>query len=221
MFKRCVLAIGVLLLAVACVATVASARESAKKPNLAKLVLRQSDIPGSTIIRQGYVKDPDYAATYEREFEGGRFQSIRLANVESDVSLAKTLTDARMEMVTMQAMATGPSGRRAFESIMREAIAAETGPTGEKVLSVRGLRARNVRLGDGGYEIAFVMRVTGGELGKLIKPMQMSITGFRVDRILGSLFVMSQPGGTLPPGIVVNLGKTFAARVMTGLNSDV
>lgn len=221
MFKRTLLAIGVVLLAVAGVATVASARESAQRPNLAKLVLRPSDVPGSRIIRQGYVKDPDYAWTYERELEGGRFQGVPLFNVESDVSLAKSLTDARMEIITMQGMVSSLAGRRALETIMRESIATETGPSGETVLSVRSLRGRTVRLGDGGYEVAFAMRVTGGPLGKLIKPMQISMVGFRVDRTLGSLYMTSQPGGTLHPGVVVNLGKAFVARVTAGLNTGV
>ena len=216
MFMKPALLIGVVLMAVAGAATGAPARESAARPDLARLVLRQRDLPGSTIIRQGYVKDPDYAGTYEREFDGGRFRSLRLSNTETDLSLAKTLADARLEITLARTMLGGRAGRQIFQAAFREGIAEEGG----RVVSMRTLRTRNIRLGDGGAELAIAMRVTGGEMGKLVVPMQFSIMEFRVGRALATVYLTSQPGDTLPPGDVIELGKTFVARIAAGLDSS-
>jgi len=217
MSKRFLLAAGVVVVLLVGVAAVASASDTATRPDLARFVLRQGDLPGSRVIRQGYIKDLDYLATYEREFDGGRFRSLRLSNTESDVSLARSLTDARVEMGVMRTMLTSPSGSQIFASAMKEGMASEGG----KVVGVRTLRQRALRLGDGGAELAMRVKVTGPEFGGQVVPMEFSITMFRVDRALAALYILSDTGSPLPPGDVAQLGKIFAARVSAGLGGGV
>lgn len=217
MSRRFLLAVGVVVVLLAGVGALASASDTATRPDLARFALRQSDLPGSRVIRQGYVKDLDYVATYEREFDGGRFQGLRLSNTESDLSLARTLTDAKVEMSVMRTMLTSAGGSQIFVNAMKEGTASEGG----KVVGVRTLRSRPLRLGDGGAELAMRVKVTGPEFGGLVVPMEFSITMFRVDRVLAALYILSDTGSPLPPGDVTQLAKVFAARISAGLGGGV
>lgn len=205
------LSLGVVVAALAA-AAVAPASDTSR-PDLTHFVLTRADLPGSTVIRQGYVKDPDYVATYEREFDGGRFRGLRLSNTETDVSLCRSLTDAKVETSAVRSMLTSHSGVQVFVDAIKQGMASEGG----KVLSARTLRHRTVAIGDGGAELAMRMKVTGGELGKVVVPMEFSITMFRVERAVAALWVLSEPGSRLRPGDVTELGKAFAARIAAGL----
>ena len=217
MSRKSLLAIGVLTVMLVGAAAVAPTSDTATRPDLTRFVLRQADVPGSTVIRGQYVKDPDYVATYERELDGGRFRSLRLSNTEADVSLCRSLADAKAETSVMRTMLTTPSGAQVFMSAMKEGMASEGG----KVLAMRAIRRRTLAVGDGGAELAMSMKLTGGELGKMVVPTQVSITTFRVDRVVAALWILGAPNTPLPPGDVTELAKTFAGRISAGLAGGV
>jgi hypothetical protein len=202
----------VLVAATSATAGVSLARESPARPDLRPLNLRQSDLPGSKIVRQGYINYPGYVAIFEREFEGGGFQQLQLSRSLADVELAKSEVDAKLKMKLLESMFVG-AGRQAYIDTFRSQLEAE----GYKVVSLSRLRSRPLNLGDGGIELALKAVVTGSQAGKMKMPFQISSVAFRVHRMLVMLRMDSVPGATLPPGDVTDLANLFASRVTAGL----
>jgi hypothetical protein len=87
----------ILALAVfAAVSSAASAVAPPDAPDLAQMALGVSDLPaGAKVRRQGYVKDGDFVAAYQREFKSGvRIGRSRVGVLESDVVLAQSAEEA-------------------------------------------------------------------------------------------------------------------------------
>lgn len=210
------IALSAVLVAVGLAATVASATDVKTRPHLAKLALRQSDLPGSTISRQAYVKDADYVATYEREFDNGRFRALRLNWAESDVALSKSLANARQEIRILRTMFIGPGSRPVLERVFKEGVSSE----GVKVLKIQILRARSVPIGDEALDFAALIRATGiPGYSKSIVTIKTSWTEIRVGRVIADLYLDVVPDRSMPASDVVALGKLFEQRIRTGLAS--
>jgi hypothetical protein len=193
----------------------AADRTQAAVPNLAKMCLRASDFPGSKLVRQQYVPDPDWVKTYEREFEGGKVGTSRLANAECSVALAASTSEAALFYRALHAIFTGP--RAEVEAFFREAVESEGLGEEARLISLRVIRNRALKVGDGAAEVALVMRASDTEFGASAVTITFSFTEIRVGRTLGTIYLLSRPGTGVAGNDVARTAGLLARLMKAGL----
>ena len=183
-----------------------TAGRPAGSPDLAAMTLAVSDLPsGARIDKQGYYRDPDFVAAYEREFSlpGSRIGRSRLLLLFTNLSVDRTDTAARVKFETLRVLA----GKKEF----RNALAREIARGGELTAkSVSVGRPRAVRAGDGAVALPISMKAEGLVL-------RLGITFMRVDRVLGTITHFGVPGLKVYNADVDRLARVSAARMRAGL----
>ena len=175
-------------------------------PDLAAMSLAVTDFPtGARVVRQRYLRDPDYLATYERELSlgGTRFGRSSLFFVFTELSVDRSLA----RMTTLFASINRLMRTKRFRDALATEIArqADVAP-GAVVIG----RPRTPHIGDG--SIAFPIRVRAPGIS-----LQMVTTLTRVDRVLGSILIVSVPGRRLFAADVDRLTRVAAERMRAGL----
>src|SRR5512138_626996 len=107
---------GAAVVAVLLVAAALAGSSSAappETPDLASMALGVADLPaGAKVKRQGYVRDPDLVASYEREFKSGaRLWRSRVDLLESDVALTETADEAESYFAEIATILKTKKGR--------------------------------------------------------------------------------------------------------------
>jgi hypothetical protein len=181
-------------------------RPPAGSPDLAEMALVLSDLPrGARIERQGYYRDPDFVASYEREFSlpGLRLGRSRVVFLLNDLSVASTALDAMRTFAGLRSLLA----TRAFRAELAETIADEAGTA---VTSVTAGRPRQARIGDGAVSVSFRIRAQRLTLSAVL-------TFLRVDRVLGIVGFIGAPGRQIFAADVDRLDRVSAARMRAGL----
>ncbi len=86
------------------------------------MTLAVSDLPsGARIDKQGYYRDPDFVAAYEREFSlpGSRIGRSRLLLLFTNLSVDRTDTAAGVKFETLRVLA----GKKEFRNALAREIA--------------------------------------------------------------------------------------------------
>jgi hypothetical protein len=203
-------------------------------PDLAPLVLANTDFPGSRISSQGYVKpDSDSLAEYDRTILNARIAGKRTFLVENDLDVFKRVSDADLLIAAL------PLGLQLEATRIGREFGNETGfkITYTKVGKAQGLGAGNdsvgivLHMGTKAGEIRVIFAVARlGSLDSLIvfaglPKAQLGITHAKllarmsVNRIRAGLL----PQNTAVPTITGTLavGQTLTAGTGTWLNFPV
>jgi hypothetical protein len=181
-------------------------RRPAGSPDLAAMALALSDLPrGVRIESQGYYRDPDFVASYERDFSlaGLRLGRSRVLFLFNDLSVEATAQGATQTFGGLRALLA----TKAFRDELARAIAAEAGSV---ITSVSAGRPRTVKIGDGGVSVLF--RIEAEEL-----KFDAVLTFLRVDRVLGIVGFVGAAGRRVFGADVDRIDRVSASRMRAGL----
>jgi len=175
-------------------------------PDLAAMSLAVTDFPtGARVVRQRYVRDPGYVASYEREFSlgGTRFGRSRLFFVFTELNVDRSLARSTRTFATIRTLMR----TKRFRDALAREIARQSDV--ERRAVVVG-RPRTPRIGQAA--IAFPIRVRAQGIS-----LQMVQTLVRVDRVLGSILIVGVPGRRLFSADADRLSRVSAERMLAGL----
>jgi hypothetical protein len=175
----------------------------------ARMCLRGSDLPGSKVTHQGYASDPDYIASYEREFSGGRIGSSRLNGVGCEVKLKQSDAEAAQVLREIERDAAD----RADLHTQLQASAEDEFGRAVRVISLRITRVRKIQAGDGGVQVAWTVRASNTRFGKSAATFDCSLVSLRVGRAIGNLVFLGKPGSSIAPTDVSRTATLFATRI--------
>jgi len=205
------LAVGLVIAAVSmALAVVASASTDAAppSPSLAAMALAPADLaPGAKIVRQGYVKDADFASYYEREFgSGASFHSARFLSLEADIGLAKTTADASLFVDGLVIALQSKKGR----DLVVKAALGELSKKDKANMKLSFGRVRRVDVGSDAVIAPMAITVLG-----LVR-VPFTIAAVRVDRAAELLSVAGGPGTSLSMRDMTALLGVAAKRMASG-----
>jgi hypothetical protein len=163
-------------------------------PDMAAMALRVADLPrGMGLDRQGYVRDHEAIATYEREFSTAQGQNLR-----HDLSLYRSAREAGGFALVMREMFLSPTVRTMLSSLF-----------GRDARSLEVESQKPLPAGDEGF--AMVARVSAQG-----NSMRMVWIFMRVDRVFATQIAVG-PSSSLRLSTVVPLADKFASRIRAGL----
>ena len=170
------------------------------------MTLSAKDLPaGTRVVRERYYRDPEFVASYEREFSlrGLRLGRSTLAYAANGLNVETTAAEAtRLVTVLRRLLRT-----KAFRSALAKEIA---GGADIDARAVVVSRPRAARIGDGAVSIAIRLRTQG-------LAFQAAIAYLRVDRVLSTIAVVSAPGKRIFNADVDRVSRVSAERIRAGL----
>lgn len=177
----------------------------AGSPDLAAMALATTDLPaGTRIDSQGYKRDSDFVASYERDFEvrGGRVGRSRLLYAFEGLDVERTLAGARRSFQVAAALFGGRQGPRLLKAFL---VSEGLDP---KAIAIG--KIRRAKIGQGALVIP--LRVTTQGLR-----FDFTISLLRFDRVLVSVTLVGLPGGRVQLADANRLSRVVVARVRAGL----
>jgi hypothetical protein len=190
---------------VAATAGASSAQRPPGSPDLAAMALAASDFSGAAVVRERYVRDPDFAASFERELSltGTRVGRSRVVYVFNGLYVEPSAAEASATFGTLRRLLR----TRAFRNTIAGEIAEGAGVASARV-SVAP--PRTVRVGDGAASLAIALRTRGVRI-------QAALTFLRVSRVLSTIAVVGAPRARVLPRDVDRLTDRSVERIRTEL----
>jgi hypothetical protein len=176
-------------------------------PDPRLMVLKSSDLGGAKVTKQRYYKDTDFPSviSYERDFESGRVGSVRLSDIESDAEIGTNAQTTASFLRSIKQLFGSPQGR----ALIRDSFGEEF-PSGGLVSDVRIGRPRALGVGSDSFDLLVTVRILGLRT-------ELHIAAFKVERVFGSILVVSPPGRRIPVATMTRLARTMAARMTAEL----
>jgi len=204
---------GAAILAVLLVAGTLAASGSAappETPDLARMALGVADLPaGAKVKRQGYVRDPDLVASYEREFKSGvRLWRSRVDLLESDIALTETADEATDYFTGIETILKTRKGRAILTKQLLGDIPKGT-PKG--AFKVTFGKVRSVGAG----ESSLLAPITFTFLG--IVRVQFVFAFVKTDKVIASLDVGGLVNKPVALSDAARMARTVASHVQAGL----
>jgi hypothetical protein len=184
----------------------APAQRPPGSPDLAAMTLAAHDLPaGTRVVRERYYRDPEFVASYEREFSlrGLRLGRSTLLYAFNGLNVETTTAEATRLFVTLRRLLR----TKAFRSALAKEIA---GGADIDARAVVVARPRTLRIGDGTVSVAIRLRAQG-------LAFQAAITYLRVDRILSTIAVVGAPGRRVFAADVDRVSRVSSERIRGGL----
>jgi len=183
----------------------AGQRPPAGSPDPRQMVLRSSDLGGARVTAQRYYRDRDLPSvvSYEREFESGRVGSTSLLAVSSEADVVASLATSATFLRTFARFLGTKAGRNLL-------VRAITGEAEGLVSNVRVGRPRALGTGAGSFDVLVTLEALG-------LPLRAHVAAFRVDRVLGLLLVMGEPGERVTLAVPRRLARIMTARMTAEL----
>src|SRR5262245_61528608 len=175
-------------------------------PDPRPMVIASKDVGGAKIDSQHYYKDKDFPSSisYSREFDAGRFGAARFLYLDSEAEIgtsagatASFLADLRRVLATKQFATQFAKG---FE---------DGGEGFVKVVHVGRPRSFGVG-GPGSFDLLVTLKILGAHA-------DVHIAAFSVERVLGELVVVGQPGRRIPVSTMTRLAKLMGGRMSSTL----
>lgn len=171
------------------------------------MVLTAADLGGAKVTGQRYFKDADFPSviSYEREFEYGKSGSTPLPYVDSQAEVGTSALTTTRFLATQRRL----FGTKQFRAFLVDAFAEEFGIDG-LVTNVQIGRPRNLGAGPGSFDVLVTFRALGLRT-------DVHIGVFRVERVLGLVNAVGEPGRRIPLSVMTRLSKIMAARMSAEL----
>jgi hypothetical protein len=205
----CAVLVGVVVWASGAAATLQRATvQPPGTPALDQMALAVGDLPpGAVVRREGYVRDRRFDSYYVREFApGATLGRSRLTNLESDVGLAASATDATRLVTTVSSSLHARSGRRSFA---RSALI-DAG-WDSKALKITSVGFRKVAAGDSALFAVMTLSLPGPRRFVLVVGLT------RVDRAIQLLYALGVPNAGVSPSEPIALLAVVAQRMRDAL----
>jgi hypothetical protein len=204
---------GAAILAVVLVAAALAASGSAappETPDLARMALGVADLPaGAKVKRQGYVRDEDFVASYEREFKSGvRLGRSRADLLESDIALTDTADEAASYFAGVAVVFRTKKGRALLAKQLLGELPKDT-PKG--TFKITFGKVRSLGVGDN----SLVAPITFTFLG--IVRVQFVFAFVRTDKVIASLDVGGFVNRPIAVSDVARMAKAVAGHIQVGL----
>jgi hypothetical protein len=170
------------------------------------MALSAKDLPaGTRVVRERYYRDPEFVASYEREFSlrGLRLGRSTLAYAFNGLNLETTAAEATRLFAALR----GLLRTKAFRSALAKEIASGADIDARAVVVSR---PRTARIGDGAVSIAIRLRTQG-------PAFQAAIAYLRVDRVLSTIAVVSAPRKRVFNADADRVSRVSAERIRVGL----
>lgn len=197
------------LVALGSLAAVAQGSDSAGRPagspDLAAMALATTDFPpGTRIDAQGYHRDPDYVASYERDYDirGGRIGRSRILAAFESLDVERTPARAKSTFDLFATIFRGKQGA----ALLKVALVEE----GIDPRDIAIGKIRRVAIGQGA--IAIPLRVKEGGIA-----FDFTITFMRFDRLLVDVGLVAIPGSKLVASDVDRVSRAAIERTRGGL----
>jgi hypothetical protein len=183
----------------------AAPRPGPNDPDLVTMGLQIADLPtGARVARQGYVKDEDCIAEYDRGFAPGtaRVRSKAMLDLESDICLLANVQEARTYVAVL---------RLAFLLIDPDDLkAAFNKESGLKATYVRLSRPASLHVGDESVAMTIRIGTKAGELRTVLAYV-------RVDRVISLVGMVGLPRAKLSTVDAAYLSGTVKRHMRDGL----
>jgi hypothetical protein len=171
------------------------------------MVLTSVDLGGAKVISQGYYKDNDFPSviSYGRELEDGKLGSVALPWAGSDAEVGKSVTASAITLGGTKKYLGTKQARKDLEELVLE-----ESPFDGVLGDVQVGKPRDLGAGEDSFDLLVVMKMLG-------KRAEFHIAAFRVDRVLGLLGAIGNPGRRVPLATMTRLAKIMAARMVAEL----
>jgi hypothetical protein len=204
--KTLFLAPMLMVLAVLLAQTAAGAtalRPPAGSPDPKLMVLTPADLHVKA-KRQRYFKDPDFPSviSYQREFEGGRTGSVKLLATESLAEIGVSGETTSRFVAAARRYYSSKSAR----AELRRGFAEATEDPDFLLAQLQIGRVTNLGAGPGSFDLPMTVTVLGVR-------SSVHFAVFRVERVLGALFVVGAPRARLTIPVVARLAKALGSRM--------
>lgn len=195
-----------LVLGVADVGSAPTIRPAPGGPDPKQMVLTSADLRGARVTRQGYYKDPDFPSviSFGRELEDGRFGSTPLPYVSSDAEVGTSAATTARFLAQIRTI----FGSREFRDILAESLAEELDL--DVVAKIQVGKPRSLGVGPGSFDLPMTLRVFGIRT-------DVHIAVFRVERVLGAVTAVGEPGRRLTIPTMARMARVMSARMTTQL----
>jgi hypothetical protein len=169
------------------------------------MALAVTDLPAGTRIEsQGYHRDPDYVASYERDYDvrGARVGRSPLLAAFESLDVERTPASAKSTFELIRALFGGKQGG----SVLKLALVGE----GLNPDNVKVGRIRKPKIGHGA--LVLPMRIKSGGTA-----FDFTLTFMRFDRVLVTVGLVAVPRSTLVAGDVDRVSRVAIDRARGGL----
>lgn len=182
-----------------------SIRPAPGTPDPKLMVLTSSDLGGAKVTKQGYYKDADFPSliSYSREFEDGTSGSTALPYVGSEAEVGTSALTTTRFVSTLRRFLGTKKGR----ALLTKSFDQELGAFAS---NVQVGRPRNLGIGAGSFDLLITMRLLGLRI-------EAHFAAFSVERVLGGLITVGEPGRRVPLSVMRRLAKIMAARMTVQL----
>jgi hypothetical protein len=170
------------------------------------MALATQDLPaGTRVVRERYYRDPEFVASYEREFSlrGLRLGRSTLLYAFNGLNVETTAAEATRLFVALRRLLR----TKAFRSALAKEIARGADISARAVVVAR---PRTVRIGDGTVSVAIRLRAQR-------RAFQAAITYLRVDRVLSTIAVVGAPGKRVFAADVDRVSRVSSEHIRGGL----
>jgi hypothetical protein len=198
------------LLAVASAADVSASnaiRPTPGTPDPRAMVLTSRDLGRAQVTAQKYFRDTDFPSviSYEREFEYGKAGPTPLPYVDSQAEVGTSAVTTTRFLSTIRAYFGSKEARRLIAESFTEEIGSDT-----LVTKLEVGRPRNLGVGPASFDVLVTARVLGLRT-------DFHIAVFRVERVLGLVSAVGEPGSRVPLSLMTRLAKIMAVRMTNEL----
>jgi len=200
--------LAVLLVAAALVGSGSAAPP--ETPDLARMALAVADLPsGAKVKQQGYVRDPDLVASYEREFKSGvRLWRSRVDFLESDIAVTENADEAT---AYFQGVATVLKTKKGRALLTKQLLGDLPKDTPKGTFKVTFGKVRTLGVG----ESSLVAPITFSFLG--IVRVQFVLAFLRTDKVLAALDVGGFVNRPVAISDVARMLRAVAGHIEAGL----
>ena len=171
------------------------------------MVLTSGDLGRASVKMQRYFEDPDFPSviSYEREFEEGTSGSTRLLYVDSMAEVGTTAATTKRFLGSLRAFLASKEARRFIAESFEEDIASDG-----VISNLQVRRPRDLGAGPGSFDVLVTARILGLRT-------DLHVAWFRVERVLGFVSAVGEPGSPVTLPVVRRLARISVARMIAEL----
>lgn len=198
------------LLAVAGAADVSASnaiRPASGTPDPRAMVLASTDLGRAKVTAQHYFKDADFPSviSYEREFEDGKYSATSLPYVDSQAEVGTSAATTTRFLGSLRTFFASKEGRQLIAASFEEDIATDV-----LISNLQVGRPRSLGVGPGSFDVLVTIRVLGLRT-------DFHVAAFRVERVLGLVSAIGEPGNPVRLSVMTRLAKVMAVRMTAEL----
>ncbi len=171
-------------------------------------MLTSADLGRARVTTQRYFKDADFPSviSYERELEDGKYRATPLPYVDSQAEVGTSAATTTRFLGSLRTFFASREARELIAASFEEDLLIDA-----LVSNIQVGRPRNLRVGLDSFDVLVTARVLGFRT-------DLHIAAFRVERVLGLVSAVGEPGRRIPLPVMTRLAKIMAVRITAELS---